>query len=244
MSKIAVCILHYGDPGLTRRLEHQFLNSDPGTSEHVYVLDNAAPVAYEGAWIRKSENLYWTGALCFALQEFRQMGYTHLWFFNNDAYFLSKPPYIKRTAGRLERMENLLGKVGIYAPAVTANPYHPQMVQNQEFQCRLISYADGIAPLVNLTCVEEVGGLDVGDNIYGYGVDVWFSLKVKEAGWNVLLDHQVLIKHNYHATAKKTDGFLEKAAIAEHEFLTERLGPDFRQTLKQLQEQWQDVKNL
>ena len=103
--KIAACILHYGDPSLTGRLYGQ-LEAEPD----VYILDNAAPDPFPGAWKRLDENLFWAGAFAWALREFEYMGYTHLWFFNNDAYFLSRPPYIKTAAVRLARMELALGR--------------------------------------------------------------------------------------------------------------------------------------
>ena len=242
--KIALCILHYGNPSLTRRLHSQLLQNEPGCAPHVYVLDNAAPKPYQGAWLRQEVNGYWPGALNYGLQAFEQLGYTHLWFFNNDAYFISPPPYLGRTAGRLARMEKLLGRVGIYAPAVSLNPYHPQMVQNPAAQCRLVSYVDGIAPLVNLNCINSLGGLDAGDNIYGYGVDIWLGLRANQAGWAVVVDHQVALKHNYHSTAKTVAGFLAKAKQAEHEYLTQRLGPDYPNIIKTQQEQWQEITSL
>lgn len=45
--KIGLCILHYGNPALTRRLHQQLLQGEPGSingvAPNVYVLDNAAP---------------------------------------------------------------------------------------------------------------------------------------------------------------------------------------------------------
>lgn len=264
--KIALCILHYGEPALTQRLHQQLLQAELGNAgvnvgatattatnfqgstyakaSHVYVLDNAAPKAYEHAWQRLKQNIYWPGALNYALLAFKEMGYTHLWFFNNDAYFTSKAPYLGRSSGRLAQMEKLLGRVGIYAPSVPLNPYHPQMVVNPAAQCRVVNYVDGIAPLLNLDCVSSIGGLDVGANIYGYGVDIWLGLRAKQAGWGVLVDHQVCVKHIYHSTAKKVDGFLAQAAQAERDYLTQRLGPNYMNIIKIQQEQWQDIPSL
>ena len=246
--KIGLCILHYGNPALTRRLHQQLLQGEPGSingvAPNVYVLDNAAPTPYENAWQRLDENIYWPGALNYALLPFKKMGYTHLWFFNNDAYFISKAPYLERTAGRLAQMEKILGRVGVYAPSVPLNPYHPQMVVNPAAQCRVVSYVDGIAPLLNLECVSSIGGLDAGANTYGYGVDIWLGLRAKQAGWGVLVDHQVSVKHIYHSTAKTVDGFLAQAAQAEQVYLTQRLGPDYKNIIKTQQEQWQDVTSL
>lgn len=235
-----ICILHYGDPDITRRLHRQMLKADPDWAEHIRVLDNAAPLAYDQTWERLPENIYWTGALDFAIKRAREEDYSHLWFFNNDVVFTSAPPYLARAAERLERLQGLCGPVGVYAPAVERNPYHPQMVCNPAAQWRRAAYVDGIAPLLSLEAVQAVGGLDVGGNIYGYGVDIWLSLRMSRAGWAVLVDHQVALRHHYHATARRVEGFLTLAARAENVFLTERLGLDYKDQVKALQRVCQD----
>lgn len=247
-----VCILHYGDPALTRRLHRQMLEADPALAAHIRVLDNAAPLAYDGVavpgvdterswvWHRLPENIYWTGALQFALNEAEREGYSHLWLFNNDVLFTSEPPYLSRAAQRLARLEKICGPVGIYAPAVERNPYHAQMIRNPAAQWRRVAYVDGIAPLFCLTAVREAGGLDTGENVYGYGLDIWLSLRLHRAGWPVLVDHQTALRHSYHATARRVDGFLARAAEAEKIFLTQRLGPDYKDQIKALQQIRQD----
>ena len=249
---ILACILHYGNPDLTRRLHRQMLDADPTQAAHIRVLDNAAPQPYSGiavagipleltkVWERLPENIYWTGAFEFALARAREEGYSHLWFLNNDVLFTSAPPYFTRATERLCRLQGLCNPVGIYAPAVERNPYHPQMVRNAAAQWRRVAYVDGIAPLVNLEAVDAVAGLDIGGNIYGYGVDIWLSLRMSRAGWAVLVDHQVAVKHHYHATARRVEGFLDLAARAENAFLTERLGLDYKDQIKALQQVRQD----
>lgn len=237
--KLAVCILHYGSPSLTARVYGQ-LRAEPD----VFVLDNAAPEPFPGAWLRLPENLYWAGALDWAVTRFAAAGYTHLWFLNNDAYFLSRRPILRTVIGRLARMEQVLGRVGVYAPAVSVSPYHPQMLANPAVQCRAAAFVDGIAPLLNLQCVQEIGGVDAADNPRGYGVDIWLSLRANRAGWLVLVDNQVLIRHNYHSTAGEIPGFLERAALAEARFLGRRLGPDYQHQIQELQSECREISNL
>ena len=238
--RIMICILHYGDLALTRRLHRQMLEADPAWAEHVRVLDNAAPQAYAEAWKRLPENIYWSGALEFALAQAGREGYSHLWFFNNDVIFTSEPPYLTRAAERLARLEKIRGPVGIYAPAVERNPYHAQMIRNPAAQWRRVAYVDGIAPLFSLAAAQDAGGLDAGENIYGYGLDIWLSLRVARAGWPVLVDHQTALRHSYHATARRVEGFLSRAAEAEKIFLAERLGPDYKDQIKALQLDYED----
>ena len=260
--RIMICILHYGDPALTRRLHRQMLAADPRWAAHIRVLDNAAPQSYDrayaegetvapgvdkeltGVWRRLPENVYWPGALQFAVGQAGQGGYSHLWFFNNDVVFISAPPYLARAAERLQRLEAICGPVGVYAPAVERNPYHEQMVCNPVAQWRRVVYVDGIAPLLNLAAVKAVGGIDAGGNIYGYGVDIWLSLRIARAGWPVLVDHQVALKHHYHSTARRLDGFLSAAGSAEQAFLTERLGMDYKEQIKALQRDYRDEHKI
>lgn len=253
---IATVILHYGDPVLAANLADSLRRADPDHAERVLVLDNAAPRPAINAWRRLSDNLFWGGALAYCLDAARDMGCTHLWFLNNDISFETRPPLAARAALRMARMGAALaarglggpsgkeGRVGVYAPAVDRNPYHPQMVRDARIQYRRVALVDGIAPLIDLDCAREVGGADCADNPRGYGVDVWLSLRAHRAGWPVVVDHQLVVRHRYHTTARSVDGFMDAAARAEHEYMTRRLGPAWRDEVARLQHQWTDETTL
>ncbi len=232
--RLAVCILHYGDPALAARLHGQLTRAEPDLAGDVLVLDNAAPQPYSGAWRRLPHNVYWAGALAWSLDALDAEGYTHVWFCNNDAELVSAPPYIGRATARWGWLERR-GRTGIVSPAVTVNPYHRQMVHEPGAQCCKAAYVDGIAPLLSLECVRDVGGLDCNDNPYGYGVDIWLSLRAARAGWGVWVDHTLCMRHRYHTTANAEQGFMPRAAKAENAYLTARLGPDWRDLLLSLQ---------
>ena len=237
--RLAVIILHYGEAALTKRLHDQLRKSDPEWPD-LFVLDNCAPDPYPDAWTRTDHNLYWAGALDHAVRRCAAEGFSHLWFLNNDLLFQSRPPVIATAWQRLERLDRALGPVGIYSPSATRNPYHPQMVQAPESQYRTASYVDGIAPLFNLDCLEGIGGVDFTDNDYGYGVDVALSLAAHQAGWPVVIDHQVCLRHIYHTTARQVDGFLERAAKSEDAYMRRMVGPDWRDTLAREQQKFAD----
>ncbi|WP_035244634.1 hypothetical protein [Desulfonatronovibrio hydrogenovorans] len=238
--KTAVIILHYGDPGLTRRVHDQLLLSDPGLEDHILVLDNNAPEKYSQAWIRLPQNLFWAGALEWTARQISSLGYTHLWFLNNDILFDVTPPIIVRAVKRMAWIEKQLGKVGIYSPSVLSNPYHPQMVQNRKHQFRKVCYIDGIAPLINLECWFSLQNLGIDENPIGYGVDNYFSLQADALGWNVVVDQQVAIKHEYHSTARTVEGFLDQAFILAGSYLRRRIGPGSRARLENLAGQYTD----
>jgi hypothetical protein len=130
--------------------------------------------------------------------------------------------------------------VGVYSPAALANPYHPQMVADPAMQWRRAAYVDGIAPLFSLRCLEELGGVDIEGNPYGYGVDIVTSLAAHRAGWPVVVDHQVAVRHVYHSTARRVEGFMAVAARAEREYLTKRLGNNYAEELERLKTDYQD----
>ncbi len=238
-------ILHYGDPRLTRRLARELESG----GEAVHVLDNAAPVPYDtrdrAFWLRLPENRYWAGALELALEQAREQGATHLWFCNNDVRCLSDPPYGPRVKARMQRMAKRLGAVpGVYAPSVDRNPYHPQMIRRPGVAFSRVACVDGIAPVLSLECVAALGGLDAADNPYGYGVDVWLSLRAHRAGWPVIVDHGVVLRHEYHTTARSTPGFMDRAARAEDAYCASRLGADWREQLLALQHDCIDEAHL
>lgn len=227
-------ILHYGRSERSKRLHERLLESDPARRERILVFDNASPHPYEGAWLRAERNLYWAGALERVMGELAGRGASHVWFLNNDIFFVSKPPIIERACLRLARAQRLAGPVGVYSPAVTANPYHGQMVERPGGQFRQVRYVDGIAPLISVDFWRRAGGVDFAGNPYGYGVDVWFSSRAREAGFACVVDHQVIVRHRYHSTAREVDGFLERAAAAEKAYLTRRLGNDYRSVIEQM----------
>lgn len=230
---IFVVILHYGPVEQTQRLHEQLLTSNTALKEKILVFDNASPIPYPGVWLRAERNLYWAGALERVMEILASHGASHVWFLNNDVVFTSKPPYLERATARLRRAEKLIGPVGIYAPAVTTNPYHPQMIVNPKGQFREVRYVDGIAPLISVNFWKQAG-LDYAGNPYGYGVDLCFSLQARKFGFTCVLDHQVVLRHRYHSTARNVKGFLATAAVAEKAYLTQRLGPEYQDTIKRM----------
>ncbi|MEA4856935.1 MAG: hypothetical protein AAGU21_02950 [Solidesulfovibrio sp.] len=237
-------ILHYGQARLTRRLHEQLLPEARAADTPVLVLDNASPEPYDNAWVRLPENRFWAGAFAHAAATARDMGRSHVWFFNNDVVFTSRPPHIGRALGRLARIEAAVGPVGLYSPAFEASPYHPQMVARPGGGYRLVRLLDGVAPLVSLDCLEAVGGLDADDNPRGYGVDVWLSVRAHEAGWKLVVDHQVTLRHRHHTAARAVPGFLEAAARDEAAYLRARLGDGYRARLQAWQAETTEAEGL
>ena len=236
--KLFTIILHYGPVERTASLHRQLLAADPG--EDVLVFDNAAVEAYPGAWARAEKNLYWAGAFERVMQSLAEQGASHVWFLNNDLRFVSRAPIIGRARVRLERAGRLMGRVGVYSPTATSNPYHPQMVERPGGQFSLVRYVDGIAPLVSVDFWRRLGGIDFEGNPFGYGVDVWFSSRARDHGYSCVVDHQVVVRHAYHSTAREVDGFLVRAAEAESAYLADRLGSEYRRVVAQMASEVRD----
>lgn len=229
---ILIVILHYGETRQTTALHEQLLVQNSGHSQ-IKVLDNASPQPYAQAWQRTEQNLYWAGALDFSLNYAQQKGFSHLWFLNNDIYFLTNKNIIDYAGHRLRHIESQVGPVAIYSPAAKTNPYHPQMVFKPGGQFQIVRYVDGIAPLINVKFWTEAG-LDFSDNPYGYGVDIWFSSQAHTFGFSCVVDHQVILRHRYHSSARKVEGFLEKAATAEQRYLQHRFGMNYQSIITKM----------
>ena len=243
MIRLCACILHYGEPELTGRLHAHLRAAEPERAADILVLDNAAPKAYAPAWHRLENNKYWAGAFAWFLAQAQSLGYTHVWFCNNDIQLLSPGPYLKRLEARLARLEKQ-GRVGALSPALEHNPYHKHTQQQPGGGCRSVPYLDGVAPVVSVQAFASVGGLDCADNPYGYGVDVWLFLRLQQAGWQVLVDDGMLMRHRYHTTASAITGFMQTAGKAEEAFMQKRLGPQWREHIQALQQEWQENSGL
>jgi GT2 family glycosyltransferase len=115
------------------------------------------------------------------------------------------------------------------------------MVQSVGQGFTRVGYVDGIAPLISLDCLQEIGGLDMGDNQIGYGVDVWLSFRAAEKGWAVIVDQEVVARHRYHETARQITGLMERAAVLEHDYLACRLGENYRSHLRVLSGQIETI---
>ncbi len=239
-TNIAVVILHYGSIDLTRHVHDQLLSSDPDMVDNIFVLDNNAPNSYPDSWVRLSENYFWGGALDLTTKTMYDKGFKYLWFLNNDIEFLTEIPIIARAIQRFVKIEKVLGSIGIYSPSLTRSIFHPQMVCDKNFQYRKVQYIDGIAPIINLDCWFSLGNLGIDDNPIGYGVDNFFSLKASSRGWNVIVDHQIVIKHHDHSTAKSINGFLESGMTMAGQYLRQRLGPGSRKKLQSLATIYED----
>lgn len=234
LDKLAVVILHYGDAALTDRLARDMHTADP--EARLFVLDNAAPQPYPadspGCRQRLPENLYWAGALEYAALRAARENFTHIWFLNNDISFPNPGPRARLAVERVNWLQRATGApVAVYSPAMQRNPYMPHMVWRSRCEAVLAPYADGVAPLLDLACLEAIGGPDCADNPFGYGVDIWLSLRAYQAGFTVAIDQRLLIKHSHHTTARKQDGFLKTAAQAEESFMSTRLGKNWRDQL-------------
>ncbi|HDQ41400.1 MAG TPA: hypothetical protein ENN39_10285 [Desulfonatronum sp.] len=241
---LAAVILHYGRPEITKRLHRQLMESDPSWLQRIFVLDNHAPQPYPHAWQRLDSNLYWAGALDYCLRFFSSQGWSHVWFMNNDLYFVSPAPHLQRVWSRLQVMEKSIGPVGVYSPSFEQHPYHPQMVAVPGMAYRRAVFVDGVAPLISLDCWRDVGGLDFQDNPYGYGVDVFFSWSAFRGGWPVIVDHEVRVRHVHHSTARTIPGFLKIAASLEQAYLEQRLGPNYHNFLAQAKKDFTDEERL
>ncbi len=233
---LLVVVLHYGDPERTARLVAQMAE---GTAPAVVrVLDNAAPRPFPQPWVRLAQNLYWGGALAWAVERAREEGYSHLWFLNDDLTWLTPRPVVAAWQ-RLGVITANLGPVGVYSPAVIAHPYHPQMVVRRGGNFRVVRFCDGVAPLLSLEFVAATG-LSWEENPLGYGVDVVLSSQAEELGWKVVVDHRLVVRHTFHGSARREPGFLAWAARLEEAFLSQHLGPEYRTVMQRWSQEVQE----
>ncbi len=246
LPSLFTCILHYGNPALTAQVHEQLIHKLPPTEQaHICIIDNAAPEPYEGA-LRLKKNIFWGGALAYAVSLAQEKGYQYLWFCNNDIQFLSQGPHITKAQYRLKALQKTLAHpIGFWAPSVHISPYLSHMVQRKTYAYSIVPCIDGIAPVISLDCLAALGGLQglgLKENTRGYGFDLWMSLQAHEKGWPVIVDHGMLIRHKYHTTASTVDGFMTQAAQDEEAFMQKRLGLKWREYIAALSSNTQHIR--
>lgn len=151
--------------------------------------------------ITPGENLGWEGALKIAVNETTT---PYLMFLNDDTFF---PPSSKHG------LQQLLGhfndkKVGAVGPASNVVMGLQNIFTQVRFHVFPTKFIIGLCFLVRRSALEEAGGID--DSLPG-GDDLDLSIRLRKAGYTLIVDKTVFIYHHGFQTGVRVHGGSEKA---------------------------------
>lgn len=164
------------------------------TTRHpVIIVDNASPDGSAEKLKREFENIE-------LIQLPQNIGYGRA---ANRAIAIAKTPYLlllnpdmlatgQGVDNLLSQMEKLGSEAAILAPAVTAEDYIRQGLQQRE-------WVIGAAMLLNLDLIRPLGFFD--ENIFLFYEETDLCMRIRKAGLNIWLDTSNYLKHLYRQSS-------------------------------------------
>jgi GT2 family glycosyltransferase len=212
---VGVVIPAYGRVSMTQELVAQFLEAEQAPT--VIVVDNAGDYEAIGAEvvIRPGANLGWLRGTNLGTTAALDLGLGAVMWCNNDVVLS------KHFVGGM--CAALVPEVGAVAPcydgqiavqlrgyAGTVENYEPMNIEHT------VSSFDGTCVLVRADVLRTVGLLDEARFArHGWGAIADVALRIRRAGWTVVVTERAFIHHFDKTTAREVNGAYESAAIAE-----------------------------
>ena len=203
MRRTLLAVPAYGSPELTDAVLRDLLRDDPLLPDglRLVVVDNQGDYVLPG-WaagvevVRTGANLRWIGTANWAFDVARVEGHEVVVLLNNDT---------RLSRGFLHGLVDAVGDDVAAAAAcyddfwlhqraarvpVDAEAYVPRRV------LRDVPFVDGTAVAFHAKAVAEVGLLDtVAFPEHGYGADVDWALRAREAGWRCVVTEAAYVHH-------------------------------------------------
>ena len=191
-----------------------------------WVVDNQGgyePVGDERV-IRPGENLGWlrgtNAGLMAAAQDERYDGFVLL---NNDVDlaegFFADLAEAQRSSGA--------GVVGPTYDGYWVHQHVPSSTRGR--RPRRVPFIDGTCMLLNRSVLNYIGGLDEDFSRYGWGGEIDYCVRARDAGFHVVITTATHLVHHNEATAVEVhgDGYGTEAWQLMAELMTRKHGPDW-----------------
>jgi len=158
-----------------------------------------------------------------AIQEVpeNQSFYDYVMICNND---------INLTAKDLEALEIIInGKRGIFSPVVNS-PHSGVMSRNGDHLLRQVPWVEFVCPIIHRDVIEVIGLLDEGMP-RGWGIELDYCHRAKNAGFNTYLVQDITIHHYGHKSQADHGEYSHYANIEMNDRLTEKYGNNWQEVL-------------
>ncbi len=222
MSNLAVIVPVYGQDELTRSLLRDLERDISHRTIEVYLVDNQGDFSSTHqlgiSVLRPSANLGWAGGCNFGLRQAREVDHNAYMLINNDVAL--SPAFV---AGMCEALRST--SAGLLGPTYDHNWDHQRGPYSgsarryssaaEEYE---VPFIDGTCILVSRSALDAVGMLD--DQtwpLHGWGCDKDYALRMRDAGFSVIVTRRAYLNHIGRSTAATLPGYSEADAEREND---------------------------
>jgi GT2 family glycosyltransferase len=165
---------------------------------------------------------HFTESFNVALETFMQSKFSHVMICNND---------IDLDYDRLIQLENVVkGKKGIFSPVVNS-PHTAVMHKQGDAVQRKVPWVEFVCPIISKDVVKEIGLLDT-KMPRGWGIELDYCYRAKQAGFNTNLIQTVSVHHYGHKSQVDHEEYSHYANIEMNDRLREKYGDKWQEVLK------------
>jgi GT2 family glycosyltransferase len=163
-----------------------------------------------------------TDSFNLALEAFMQSKFSHVMICNND---------IDLDYNRLIQLDDLVkGRKGIFSPVVNS-PHNAVMSKTGDDQMRQVPWVEFVCPIIHRDVIEVIGLLD-NKMPRGWGVELDYCYRAKQAGFNTYLIQDVSVHHYGHKSQVDHGEYSHYANIEMNDRLKEKYGDNWQEVLK------------
>jgi GT2 family glycosyltransferase len=138
---------------------------------------------------------------------------------------------IDLTDNQVELLDNILdGRVGIFSPVVNS-PHNAVMSKIGDDQMRQVPWVEFVCPIIHKDVIETIGMLDR-KMPRGWGVELDYCYRAKQAGFSTYLIQDVSVHHYGHKSQSDHAEYSHYANIEMNDRLREKYGDNWQEVLK------------
>jgi len=164
---------------------------------------------------------HFTDSFNLALEAFMASNFSHVMICNND---------IDLNYEQLHQLEVLVkNKKGILSPTVNS-PHRGVMEAIGDKPFRKVPWVEFVCPIIHKDVVKAIGLLDTGMP-RGWGVELDYCYRAKQAGFNTYLVQDVSVHHYGHKSQADHAEYSHYANIEMNDRLTKKYGDNWQEVL-------------
>jgi hypothetical protein len=165
---------------------------------------------------------HFTESFNVALETFMQSKFSHVVVCNND---------IDLDYDRLIQLENAVRrKKGIFSPIVNS-PHNAVMSKKGNATYRKVPWVEFVCPIISKDVVKKIGLLDTGMP-RGWGIEIDYCYRAKQAGFNTYLIQDVSVHHYGGKSYSNREEHCHLSSNEMHTRLIEKYGKNWYKILQ------------